>query len=315
MHLDPDHATRHGPSGYRRPCPVTHTDAGSRRVRVRVRVRPRPGVARLLRALGLIAAASATATTFANAASTVAGDTQAVVELRQYTLHPGQRDMLIDLFEQHFIEAQEQTGLRVLGQFRDLDHPDRFVWLRSFDSMPARKAALERFYGGAVWKAHREAANATMIDSDNVLLLRPAQADARFVLDRYTRPALEADAADNGLVVASIHYLREPATPALLRLLRTRVEPQLREAGARPLASFVTEVAPNTFPALPVRLGESVLVTFAAFDDEAAHRRFDAARAGSDAWSGLDAELRPYLTRPTETLRLKPARRSLLDGR
>jgi len=175
MPLYLNHDTRHGLPGEHSLHPDTCIDARNARSRVRLR----PCVAQVLRALGLIVAASAIGPTFASAAALVAGDTQAVVELRQYTLHPGQRDTLIDLFEQHFIEAQEQAGLRVIGQFRDLDHPDRFVWLRSFDSMPARKSALETFYGGPVWKAHREAANATMIDSDNVLLLRPAQADAR----------------------------------------------------------------------------------------------------------------------------------------
>jgi quinol monooxygenase YgiN len=311
MPFDPNSDTRHGPTGYHWQRPRTCIDACGERSRIRLR----PRVARLLRALGLIAAASATGTTSADAAPSVAGDTQAVVELRQYTLHPGRRDTLIDLFEQHFIESQEQTGLRVIGQFRDLDDPDRFVWLRGFDSMPARKTALERFYGGPVWKAHREAANATMIDSDNVLLLRPAQTDARFALESHTRPARDAEAADTGLVVASIHYLRGPATPALLHLLRTRIEPQLREAGARPLASFVTETATNTFPALPVRLGESVLVLFTAFDDEAGHRRFETARTASPAWTALDAALQPCLSRASETLRLKPARRSLLAGR
>ena len=47
------------------------------------------------------------------------------------------------------------------------------MWLRGFSTMDDRKAALERFYYGPVWKAHRAAANATMIDSDDVLLLRP----------------------------------------------------------------------------------------------------------------------------------------------
>lgn len=311
MSLDSTCSTRHGLPDHHGLHRSTRDDARRERSRVRLR----PGVARLLRALGLIASAATTGATSAHAID--AGDSQAVVELRQYTLHPGQRDTLIDLFEQQFIESQEQAGLRVIGQFRDLDNPDRFVWLRSFDSMPARKMALERFYGGPVWKTHRDAANATMIDSDNVLLLRPTQPDTRFALDRHTRPApdADADAAATGLVVASIHYLREPATPALLRLLRTRIEPQLREAGARPLASFLTETAPNTFPALPVRLGEPVLVTFAAFDDEVAHRRFDAARADSAVWAALDAELQPSLARASETLRLKPTRRSLLDGR
>ena len=63
--------------------------------------------------------------------------------------------------------------MHVLGQFRDLDDPDSFVWLRGFSDMPTRKRALEAFYGGPVWKQHAGAANATMIDVDNVLLLRP----------------------------------------------------------------------------------------------------------------------------------------------
>ena len=32
------------------------------------------------------------------------------------------------------------------------------------------RASLGGVYGGPIWKMHREAANATMIDSDNVLL-------------------------------------------------------------------------------------------------------------------------------------------------
>ena len=95
-----------------------------------------------------------------------------VVELRQYTLRPGQREVLIDLFDREFVESQEAEGMAVVGQFRDLDDPDRFVWIRGFGSMPARARALAGFYGGPVWKANSAAANATMIDSDNVLLLR-----------------------------------------------------------------------------------------------------------------------------------------------
>src|SRR4051794_14599882 len=97
----------------------------------------------------------------------------AVVELRQYTLHPGKRDILIQLFDRELVETQDATGMVVLGQFRDLDDPDRFVWLRGFADMESRRAALAEFYGGPAWKMHAAAANATMIDSDNVLLLQP----------------------------------------------------------------------------------------------------------------------------------------------
>jgi hypothetical protein len=48
----------------------------------------------------------------------------AVVELRQYTLKPGRRDDLIELFDREFIESQEAEGAHLLGQFRDLDRED-----------------------------------------------------------------------------------------------------------------------------------------------------------------------------------------------
>ena len=80
----------------------------------------------------------------------------AVVELRQYTLQPGERDVLIELFEREFVEPQEAVGMHVIGHFRDLDAPDRFVWLRGFPSMAARQDALQSFYFGPVWQRHRD---------------------------------------------------------------------------------------------------------------------------------------------------------------
>ena len=92
-----------------------------------------------------------------------------VVELRQYTLRHGQRDVLIELFDREFVESQEAVGMEVIGQFRDLDRPERFVWMRGFPDMQRRREALEAFYGGPIWKAHAAAANATMVDVDDVL--------------------------------------------------------------------------------------------------------------------------------------------------
>jgi hypothetical protein len=58
-----------------------------------------------------------------------------IVELRQYTLHPGKRHVLIDLFDQEFVEPQEALGMEIIGQFRDVDDRNRFVWLRGFSTM------------------------------------------------------------------------------------------------------------------------------------------------------------------------------------
>ncbi|TGV64810.1 NIPSNAP family protein, partial [Mesorhizobium sp. M00.F.Ca.ET.158.01.1.1] len=65
-----------------------------------------------------------------------------IVELRQYSLKPGRRETLIEIFDTEFIESQEDAGMTIIGQFRDLDRPDMFVWMRGFDSMDARKDAL-----------------------------------------------------------------------------------------------------------------------------------------------------------------------------
>jgi NIPSNAP len=179
-----------------------------------------------------------------------------VIELRQYTLKPGHRDVLIDLFDRYFIEAQESTGMTIIGQFRDRTRPDRFVWMRGFSDMAGRHRALEQFYDGPVWAAHRTAANDTMLDSDDVLLLKPVRPELAF--------RLEEDAASRRDgprgVLAGIYTLSEPATDSLVAQFERNVAPQLRARDIDIEGLFVSESAPNTFTRLPVREGEHVLV-------------------------------------------------------
>ncbi|HXU74130.1 MAG TPA: NIPSNAP family protein [Polyangia bacterium] len=222
-----------------------------------------------------------------------------VLELRQYTLHPGRRDELIDLFERHFLDGQEACGMRVLGQFRDADDPDRFVWLRAFPDLPSRAPALASFYGGPLWRAHRNAANATMIDSDNVLLLRPVE------------PGAVATTARAGFFVATVYLLSRPATSGFARLFDERVRPLLVESGAPPIARLVTEYGANEFPQLPVR-AEHAFVWLAAFDDEAAAERCLARVAASPAWRDVEPALRAELVAPPQRLRLSPTAHSRL---
>jgi len=186
-----------------------------------------------------------------------------ILELRQYTLHPGRRDELIELFGREFVAPQEAVGMTIAGQFRDLDNPDRFVWLRSFADMGSRRAGLEAFYGGPVWKGHRDAANATMIDSDNVLLLRPANASSGFAR------------ANGKFVIASVHSFDAVDAPErFAEVFEKELAERVQSAGGSILGSFVTERSENNFPALPVREGENVFVWFASFADRSAHERF-----------------------------------------
>ena len=238
-----------------------------------------------------------------------------VVELRQYTLHPGKRDALIDLFDREFIEPQETLGIKVIGQFRDLDHLDRFVWLRGFRDMTSRAKALSDFYGGPVWKTHRQAANATMIDSDNVLLQRPAVPKSGFSVENMKRPPIGSDEAPTSLVVTTIYYFERSVPSDFINFFEQTLKPVATRLGAIISAYFVTETSENTFPALPVREGENVFVWSSTFQDSAAYENHVAAHSQSKPWRDeVSAGLTRYLDRAPEVLKLSATARSLLRG-
>lgn len=227
-----------------------------------------------------------------------------VLELRQYTLHPGRREDLIELFDREFVESQDTVGAQVLGQFRDLDDEDRFVWLRGFPDMPTRGKALSDFYGGPVWAAHRDKANDTMIDSDDVLLLRPV---ADFDLTGVTR------GGDTTLVTVTIYHLPPGGEDAFTDFFATTVRPQLADTGAEPLAVLRTLRAENNFPALPVREDANVVAWVGSFpgpEELAEHVRL-LGRETRWTHDTLPA-LTKQLSRPPEQLQLSPTSRSLI---
>ncbi|MCT7374830.1 NIPSNAP family protein [Chelativorans salis] len=238
---------------------------------------------------------------------------QAVVELRSYRLHTGQRDTLIALFDREFVESQEACGMSVLGQFRDLDRPDEFVWLRGFADMETRRAALTAFYDGPVWAEHRNAANATMIDSDNVLLLKPADHGAGFDLAGVKRPrpgSSEGFPAVYAVYVFPLALHRVHSFPAYFS---QSLMPALTEAGAPAGACFVTEQSTNTFPRLPVRENERVFVWIARFDSAEAHAAFTTHLAETRGWrAALESGFDGCTAGPAMRYRLSPTARSLL---
>jgi NIPSNAP protein len=236
-----------------------------------------------------------------------------IVELRQYTLHPGKRDVLIDLFDRELVEPQEALGMKVIGQFRDPERPDRFVWLRGFSNMRSRAQALQDFYGGPVWKAHRQAANATMIDSDNVLLLRRASPTTGFALSENIRPAPQASEIPKRLLLATIYYFDGRVADDFVDFFENSIKPETAAAAADILAYFMSEHSENTFPALPVRQGENVFVWFARFNDPAACDLYLATLARSElGQEKITKELAHRLKGIPEILKLSPTARSLL---
>jgi hypothetical protein len=227
-----------------------------------------------------------------------------VFELRQYTLYGGRRDTLISIFEQNFIEPQDAAGAHVYGTFRDLDDPDRFVWIRGFQDMPARQRALEAFYGGPVWKTHKSDANATMVDSDNVLLLRPSSHGQGLPLHQ-----LEQNA--DGVYGATIYYIGDVDSVQFADFFDRTVFPLISAAGVHPIARFVTEELPNNFPRLPVRDHDRVFLWLARWTSLKEHDEFLAHFRSLSGWrDSAPASVLPALTRKPEQLRLIPTNRS-----
>lgn len=255
-----------------------------------------------------------TTATAAAPSAPIAADACAVVELRQYTLHPQQREVLIDLFDREFVETQEAQGMRVLGQFRDLDRPDLFVWLRGFASMQARRQALEAFYGGPTWAAHRSAANATMIDSDNVLLLRPAWPGAAAALPQHPRPAPGAAAASGaapGLLAATVFHLHEAATPALLDFAATAWRPCCSAAARGRWRGTAPRPAPTPFRACRCAKANTCCWHWRCLAANRRRSRLPPAAPGSAVWRrawrpGCRARARPCACSPPRAARCTP---------
>jgi hypothetical protein len=230
-----------------------------------------------------------------------------VLELRQYTLKPGARPDLVRLFEGELVEPQEAAGMRLGGLFLDRDDPDRFVWFRGFEDVSARRLALESFYDGPVWKQFRDAANATMLDSDDVLLLRPTEPARPAPDPAAERPAADTAGPSDAWVTVSVYV--HPPDPHLTTWLTEEFHAAAEQQLRVPVATYRTEPAENNFPALPVR-PDNVFVWMAAFTGQqeyvVARRRLEESRAWqNDISPRLEAQLtaRQYL-------RLRPTARS-----
>lgn len=233
-----------------------------------------------------------------------------IFELRRYRLHPGTRETMIDIFDREFVETQEVLGVGLPGQFRDADDPDAFVWLRSFASMETRAEALTAFYNGPVWEKHGDAANATMLNSDNVLLLRAVGPGA--FLSNSEREDRDIGQVPEGLLVATTCSLAPRTANAFAAYFERNARPLLEALGARIEATFITEDSINSFARLPVREGETVFVWFAGFANEASYQGFHLRLSLSRHWTN---EVFPHLDglmwRKAEVARLAPTARSL----
>jgi hypothetical protein len=176
-----------------------------------------------------------------------------IVDLRDYTTTPDRRDQLVERCESLFFPEQERLGARFLGVFRDASDPQRYVFLRAMPDLATRQRILTAFYSdGELWRVHREEVNGWLVDSDNVLLVRPLA-------------ELAPPATGPSVVAMLAHVGREAMSPEHAATLRQAVDAAVTAAGGRVLATFATDPAENNYPRHPIRTGEHGLVWFATF--------------------------------------------------
>ena len=236
-----------------------------------------------------------------------------IIELRQYVLYPGKRDVFTRLFEDQFVESQEALGMDIIGTFHEPQHPSHFTWIRGFTDMDVRPKELDAFYSGPVWQAHRDTANPMLEDNDNVLLLHEAYAGSGFAKQNHSHPPIGSTALPGGLVVVNIYYLKEAPPTRFCDFFRETMTPQLKTAGIRVLGSFVPEQKPNNFPKLKIREGENLFVWFARFNDTADYQHHLATLDSQPQWRDrVAAALTGQLNSPPEILELEPTARSFL---
>ena len=257
----------------------------------------------------IMAAAAGVLISGSNGQSAVSS--HSVLELRQYKIVHGKRDEFISLFDERFVESQEALGMRLVGQFRDLDDEDRFTWIRSFRDMQARGEELNAFYFGPVWMANRQRANPMLVDNDNVLLLRPATPELAFASEN-GRPGIDAVVGQPKTILGAIEYLWKTPEEGFTAFFTSDLMPILQHAGLTIVGGYVPEEADNNFPRLPVRPDRKIFVWFATAPNETALDRSLSELQQNPRWAKTMRQLMEFEERKPQFLRLQPTARSAL---
>ncbi len=100
-----------------------------------------------------------------------------IVEVRTYTTKAGLRQRFIVLFETRTKPLQQSLGIGVAGPWIDQEHPDRFLWLRTFPSLDERERMKRALYDGAEWTGELEQLMMPMLADFTSIQVEMAEAD------------------------------------------------------------------------------------------------------------------------------------------
>ena len=229
-----------------------------------------------------------------------------VVELRRYTVSPGQRARFAAWFDAYFPEAFEQLGAMVFGQFLERDAPDHFFWLRGYHDLLDRPVVNSAFYYGPLWREHRTKVNAILPDSDNVLLMRAVPGHSIPVLPAVD--PLDEARGTHGTLVVQLLPVYAGRTDAVVATVG-EADARLPREGVLDAGLLQTLDVPNNFPQLPVRNDGSWVAWICMTRDAGALARVESAMDAVERELAAAGELRAGAERivasPTPRSRLR----------
>ena len=76
----------------------------------------------------------------------------ALIELRQYKVHPGKMDEWVRLMDEEIIPFQISNGMVVTGSFRGETDDSLYFWIRRFDSEADRERLYSAVYESDRWR-------------------------------------------------------------------------------------------------------------------------------------------------------------------
>ncbi|MDQ6470801.1 hypothetical protein RB619_09130 [Flavobacterium sp. LHD-80] len=178
-----------------------------------------------------------------------------VLEIRNYLLKPNLADEFSHYFHSKFVAPMHEFGGYTLGEFKIDASNDRFVWFRGFKNMQTRVKFLNDFYcDSATWKEHGKDANEMMINSDNVYLLKPLYKNVNLPTDKcYT---------------VIDFYICNNTIEKTIKLFDTEYIPFLKTINVTDISFWVSEMAENDFPKLPVFQDKNLIVAITNYKDK-----------------------------------------------
>jgi hypothetical protein len=189
-----------------------------------------------------------------------------VLEFRRYTIKEGEREHFAQYFDTYFPEALQELGTIVAGDFFERKNPSGFTWIRGFHTLEDRAVANAQFYAGSVWKEHKKTMNDLIVDSDNVMLLRPLSPERGIPILPAVDPTVEANGAQ-GIVVAEIFAVKADGVEAFAKAAEPTFA-SYQAAGVREAGVLVTLDVPNNYPQLPIRTDGPFLVWLGVLKDK-----------------------------------------------